>query len=308
MIPTLDLRDWAHDRRRFVAELGRGLEEFGFLAIEGHAIEAAVLERCYTVIRAFFDLPLEEKLRHEIAGGAGQRGYTRVGVETARNAAVADRKEFWHVGREDPPDDVDASIFPRNLWPSEPPGFRPLMRDLYDRLEELGGILLRAIALHLQQPEDFFVAHVRGGNSILRPIHYPPVQVGDAGVRSAAHEDINLITLLVGAEEPGLEIRTRRGEWLPVVSTEGAVVMNVGDMLQRWSNDVLPSTTHRVVNPRGAAALRSRYSVPFFLHPHPHCRLDPLASCVRPDRPLRYTASITAHEYLMQRLREIGLA
>jgi isopenicillin N synthase-like dioxygenase len=238
---------------------------------------------------------------------AGQRGYTRMGVERARTSTTPDLKEFWHVGREWQPSHPRAARYPRNVWPREIEGFREAMLDLFQALEGLGERLLQALAIYLEVADDYFGERSRGGDSILRAIHYPPLTLPTEGVRAAAHEDINLITLLVGAEEPGLQLQTRSGRWLEVPSHPDQVIVNVGDMLQRMTNGVLPSTRHRVINPEAERCSQSRYSMPFFLHLRGDCRLDPVPSCVSEGRPRLLLESITAAEYLWQRLREIGL-
>lgn len=217
-----------------------------------------------------------------------------------------DLKEFWHIGRELEGEPPFAQLLP-NVWPQEVPEFKTRMLALYEALDVLGNQVLDALAVYLGQSRDFFRSRVNMGNSILRPLHYPPiVDEGTPSVRAGAHEDINVLTLLVGSREPGLEVLARDGSWIPVTIIEGAIICNVGDMLQRLTNNVLPSTTHRVVNPPAPYSSQSRYSIPFFLHFNPDVLIDPLASCVTSDNLCRYEP-ITADDYLMQRLREIGL-
>ncbi|MEO7068709.1 MAG: 2-oxoglutarate and iron-dependent oxygenase domain-containing protein [Rhodanobacter sp.] len=306
-VPTLDIRRYDSDHAAFVAELGAAYRAFGFCCISGHGISRELVDGAYAAFQRFFALPTEVKMQYHIAGGGGARGYTPYKVETAKDSQYADLKEFWHVGREIPRDSKFADVMPANIWPSEVPEFHEFGYGLYTALDQLGTRVLRALALHIDQPEHFFEDKTDVGNSILRPIHYPPItQDNVPNVRAGAHEDINLITLLVGASAEGLEVLSE-GEWLPITTTGDAIVVNIGDMLQRLSNHVYPSTTHRVVNPQNANARKPRYSVPFFLHPNPDVVLDPLASCITPDNPSRYNTSITSHEYLMQRLREIKL-
>ena len=306
-VPTLDIRRYETDRAAFVAELGAAYRAFGFCCISGHGIPRDLIDGAYAAFQRFFALPTETKMQYHIAGGGGARGYTPYKVETAKDSQYADLKEFWHVGREIPRDSKFADVMPANIWPSEVPEFHQYGYGLYEALDQLGTRVLRALALHIDQPESFFEDKTNVGNSILRPIHYPPItQDNVPNVRAGAHEDINFITLLVGASAEGLEVLSE-GEWLPITTTGDAIVVNIGDMLQRLSNHVYPSTTHRVVNPQNANARKPRYSVPFFLHPNPDVVLDPLASCITPDNPSRYTTSITSHEYLLQRLREIKL-
>jgi isopenicillin N synthase-like dioxygenase len=307
-VPTLDIRRYDSDRDAYVAELGAAYREFGFCCISGHGIARELIDGSYDAFQRFFALPAEAKLKYHIPGSGGARGYTPFKVETAKGSQYADLKEFWHIGREIPRDSKFADVMPPNVWPAEVPDFKRWGYGLYQALDDLGSRVLRALALHIEQPENFFEDKSDVGNSILRPIHYPPID--DAAdipnVRAGAHEDINLITLLVGASAEGLEVLSH-GEWLPITTEGDAIVVNIGDMLQRLSNHVFPSTSHRVVNPPNENARKPRYSVPFFLHPNPDVVLDPLASCITPDNPRRYDTPITAHEYLMQRLREIKL-
>ncbi|WP_329743070.1 isopenicillin N synthase family dioxygenase [Dyella sp. A6] len=307
-VPTLDIRRYDTDRDAFVAELGAAYREFGFCCISGHGIEPSLVDGAYDVFKRFFALPAETKMKYHVAGSGGARGYTPFKVETAKDSRYPDLKEFWHVGREIPRDSKFAALMPANLWPSEVDGFREYGYGLFDALDRLGSRVLRALALHIDLPETYFEDKTDQGNSILRPIHYPPITEDNLpNVRAGAHEDINLITLLVGASAEGLEVFTREGEWLPITTEGDAIVVNIGDMLQRLTNHVYPSTTHRVVNPPNANARKPRYSVPFFLHPNPDVMLDPLPQCVTPDNPSRYDTSISSHEYLLQRLREIKL-
>ena len=306
-VPTLDIRRFDSDRDAFVAELGAAYRQFGFCCISGHGIAPDLIDGAYAAFQHFFALPTETKMKYHLPRGGGARGYTPFKVETAKGSEYADLKEFWHIGREIPRDSRFADVMPPNLWPDEVPDFKSCGYGLYTALDQLGSRVLRALALHIQQPEDFFADKTNLGNSILRPLHYPPITDDEVpNVRAGAHEDINFITLLVGASAEGLEVLSD-GEWLPITTTGDAIVVNIGDMLQRLSNQVYPSTTHRVVNPRNANARKPRYSVPFFLHPNPDVVLDPLDSCITADNPRHFTDSLTAHEYLLQRLREIKL-
>lgn len=307
-VPTLDIRRYDTDREAFVAELGVAYREFGFCCISGHGIDRALIDGAYDVFQRFFALPTETKMKYHVAGSGGARGYTPFKVETAKDSMHPDLKEFWHVGREIPRDSRFADVMPPNLWPAEVPEFEAFGYGLFEALDQLGTRVLRALALHVGLPENYFEDKTDLGNSILRPIHYPPItQDNIPNVRAGAHEDINFITLLVGASAEGLEVLTREGEWLPVTTEGDAIVVNIGDMLQRLTNHVYPSTSHRVVNPQNDNARKPRYSVPFFLHPNPDVVLDPVDACITPDNPSRYETSITSHEYLMQRLREIKL-
>ncbi len=307
-IPTLDIRRYEHDRATFVTELGAAYREFGFCCIGGHGIPQALIDGAYEAFRCFFALPAEIRMRYHVPGGGGARGYTPFKVETAKDSQYPDLKEFWHIGREIPRDSKYAGVMPPNLWPDEVAGFREHGYALYQALDQLGTRVLRALALHIGLAEHWFDDKVDQGNSILRPIHYPPIETDDVpNVRAGAHEDINFITLLVGASAEGLEVLGRDGRWIPVTTRGDAIVVNIGDMLQRLSNHVYPSTTHRVVNPRNANARKPRYSVPFFLHPNPDFLIDVLPACVSVDNPSRYPRPISAHDYLLERLREIRL-
>ena len=307
-VPTLDIRRYDSDRDAFVAELGAAYREFGFCCISGHGIPKADIDAAYRAFQAFCALPDAVKRSYHQAGTGGARGYTPFGVETAKDSKYADLKEFWHIGREIPRDSKYAEVMPPNFWPKEVEGFREHGYGLYQALDALGTRVLRALALHIGLAEDFFADKTQFGNSILRPIHYPPITTDDIpNVRAGAHEDINFITLLVGASAAGLEVLTREGQWLPITTEGDAIVVNIGDMLQRLTNHVYPSTTHRVTNPQGEQARQPRYSVPFFLHPNPDVVLDVLPSCISAENPSRYPTSITSHEYLLERLREIKL-
>ena len=289
-------------------DLGQAAERFGdsfrrtgFAVVEGHGIADGVIADARQAARDFFALPDDVKRRHHQSGGAGQRGYTPFGIETAKGHTHHDLKEFWHVGRDLPEGHRFAGRMPPNIWPDDAlPGFRPAMQALFSALETTGGRVLRAIAVDLGRDPDFFADPVQDGNSILRLLHYPPVSPDAPGVRAGAHEDINVITLLLGAEEAGLELLSRDGEWLSVPAPPGSLVINVGDMLQRQTGGILPSTTHRVVNPAPERRHLSRYSMPFFLHYRPDWFIQPFVE--REDMP-----AILADDYLMQRLQEIKL-
>jgi isopenicillin N synthase-like dioxygenase len=312
-IPTLDIRRFSEsasqaDRAAFVAELGAAYREWGFAGIRGHGIAQSLIDDAYAVFAEFFALPESTKRKYHVDGAGGARGYTPFGVETAKGATYSDLKEFWHIGREIPRDSKYAEVMQPNLWPEEVPRFREVGYDLYQALDQLGSQVLGALALDMGLPEDYFVDKTDNGNSILRPIHYPPITTPDIpNVRAGAHEDINLITLLVGASAAGLEVLSRKGEWVPFTADADTIVVNIGDMLQRMTNHVYPSTTHRVVNPPGELARQPRYSTPFFLHLNPDVLIDVLPSTITADNPSRYPEPITAHAYLEQRLREIKL-
>ncbi|MCL6250740.1 isopenicillin N synthase family oxygenase [Altererythrobacter sp. KTW20L] len=287
--------------RDLADELGRSFEDYGFAVVENHGIDQGLIDRAEQMMRQFFALPDDVKRQYHRTGQAGARGYTPFGVEQAKGAAVQDLKEFWHVGRDLPAGHRYGAQMRPNVWPDEPSDFRPVMQDLFLAFDWTGRRILSAIALYLGEEEDFFEDAVRDGNSVLRLLHYPPVKGGPAGaIRAAAHEDINAITLLLGAEEAGLELLARDGRWLPVSPPPGALAVNIGDMLQRYTAGRLRSTTHRVVNPAGEAVGRARYSMPYFLHFRPDFLIDPLFE--GGEEP------ITAQDYLMERLREIRLA
>ncbi len=289
-------------------ELGRSFAEFGFAVVRDHAIPQALIDRADAMARAFFALPEEVKRSYHIEGGGGARGYTPFGREIAKDAKVHDLKEFWHVGRTLPEGHPLSGYMQPNIWPSELPGFRDTFETLFVAFEETGARILSAIALHLGLEADWFAKTVEDGNSVMRLLHYPPLPAdAPAGaIRAAAHGDINTITLLLGAEEAGLQLLNKQGEWVPVSPPKGALAVNVGDMLDRLTNGKLRSTTHRVVNPEGEAARRSRYSMPFFLHFRPDFLIEALPQCV--DEGETPQPPILADDYLAQRLREIGLA
>ena len=291
-------------------ELGHSFREYGFAVIRDHGISAELIGRAEALSKEFFALPEEAKKAYHISGAGGARGYTPFGTERAKDAPVHDLKEFWHVGRELPEGHPLAQFMAANVWPSEVDGFRETFIELYTAFEKAGERVLEAIALHLGLDRDFFKPTVADGNSVMRLLHYPPLDGphAEGAIRAAAHGDINTITLLLGAEEAGLELLTASGEWKAVDTPDGALVVNIGDMLDRLTNHRLKSTTHRVVNPRGEAAYRSRFSMPFFLHFRPDFTIETLPSCIDPDAPDDHPAPISSHEFLQQRLREINLA
>jgi len=306
-VPSLSLARQADDPAGFADALGRSFRRFGFAIVADHGIADDLVDRAWRLTAALFDLPAERKASYIVPGGSGQRGYTPFGIEIAKGAQANDLKEFWHVGRELPPGHAHAAQMPANIWPDELPDFRATFLALYAAFDRVGAQLLAGIARHLGLADDWFAGPVRDGNSVLRLLHYPPVPADAPGVRAGAHEDINLITLLLGAEEAGLELLDRNGRWLAVAPPAGALVVNVGDMLQRLTNHVLPSTTHRVVNPPPARRGIPRYSMPFFLHPAPDFVIETLPGCIGKDRPDRYPEPLSAQAYLEQRLRTLGL-
>ncbi|MGK6353608.1 isopenicillin N synthase family dioxygenase [Sphingomonas sp. DT-207] len=305
-IPVLSLADQRGDPDGFAQAFGRSFQRFGFAVVRDHGVPQPLIDRAWSCTRAFFDLPEEEKRSYHIPGQGGARGYTPFKTEIAKGATHVDLKEFWHVGRELPAGHRFADGMPPNVWPARPDGFKETFLELFAAFDTAGDKLLSAIARYLGLAPDWFDPAVKDGNSVLRLLHYPPVPADAPEVRAGAHEDINLITLLLGAEEAGLELLDRDGKWLAVKPPEGAMVVNVGDMLQRLTNHVLPSTTHRVVNPPPERRGNSRYSMPFFLHPAPDFLIKSLPQCVTAENPER-EPPITAHDYLAQRLREIGL-
>ncbi|MCR5869840.1 MULTISPECIES: isopenicillin N synthase family oxygenase [unclassified Sphingomonas] len=305
-VPLVSLADQASDPEGFAAALGGSFERFGFAMVADHGIPQDLVDRAWAMTKAFFDLPEDVKRSYFIAGGGGARGYTPFKTEIAKGATHVDLKEFWHVGRELAAGHRFSDLMAANVWPDQPEGFRETFIELFAAFDAAGDKLLSAIAVHLGLAPDWFDHAVKDGNSVLRLLHYPPVTEDAPNVRAGAHEDINLITLLLGAEEAGLELLEKDGEWLPVKPPEGALVVNVGDMLQRLTNHVLPSTTHRVVNPPVERRGHSRYSMPFFLHPAPDFLIKALPQTVTAENPER-EPPITAHDYLAERLAEIGL-
>ncbi len=307
-IPTLDLHEFYSNRDAFVADLGAAYRRYGFVGVRNHGLDQALVDGAYRTFQAFFALPEATKRHYHLPGKGGARGYTGFKIETAKDSEHPDLKEFWHVGRELPPGHSYTREMPDNLWPTEVEGFREYGYGLYQALDGLGRTMLQAIALVLDLPQHWFDDKVDQGNSILRPIHYPPIADPDTpSVRAGQHEDINLITLLIGSSAEGLQLLQRDGSWLPVTTQGDAIVCNIGDMLQRLTNHVLPSTTHRVINPAGEKARQPRYSIPYFLHPNPDFVIETLPNCITPDNPDRYPQSITAQGYLEERLREIRL-
>ncbi len=313
-IPSLDLDDFrkrdATSREAFVRALGQAFTDIGFVAIKNHGLSDALTARLYDSVRAFFALPEETKKKYEIAALHGQRGYTGRGKEHAKGRNTADLKEFFQIGQIVEDDDPVKERYPDNVWPEEVPEMQATATEAYQTLEATGKQLLQAIALHLGLDEHYFDSRVHHGNSIIRAIHYYPVEnpdeVPDDAVRAAEHGDINLITLLMGASAEGLEVLRRDGVWVPVTALPEQIIVNVGDMLARLTNDTLTSTIHRVVNPSKEKMKQPRYSIPFFMHPRAEMDLTCLASCISDKEPKKYT-DMTAGEFLDERLREIGL-
>ena len=306
-VRPLSLKQADGDPAGFAAALGQSFEDYGFAVITDHGVDPALIDKAWAMTRAFFALPVDVKQHYQLAGTGGARGYTPFGVEIAKDAKAHDQKEFWHVGRDLPAGHRFRDHMPDNVWPAEVPEFRDALAVLFAAFDVAGGRLLSAIALHLGLGAHWFDAPVRDGNSVLRLLHYPPISPDADGIRAGAHEDINLITLLLGAEEAGLQLLTRDGQWLPIFPPEGAIVVNVGDMLQRLTNHRLPSTTHRVINPPVERRHIPRYSMPFFLHLASDYLIKTLPGCIDAAHPDRYPVPITADDYLQQRLVEIGL-
>jgi len=296
----------SQDRAEFVRVLGRSLVDTGFVKVDGHKVTKARVDAAYRDIEAFFALPEAAKRAYLVPGTGGARGFTAFGSEHAKDNPVGDLKEFWHIGQDNPPGGRFEGDFMPNLWPAEVPSFKANLLGLFTDLEACAGTLLEAIALYLGLPQRHLADMVVSGNSILRLIHYPALKERyiEGGVRASAHEDINLITLLPAATESGLELLDRDGKWHAVDGLEGEIVADAGDMLSRHVNAKIPSTTHRVVNPKSPDTVR--YSMPFFCHPRPEVLLDCPSEILEPGERRRFEP-ITAHEFLMQRLREIGL-
>lgn len=310
-IPSLDLADFTSGdpvkKKQFVADLGQAYQNIGFVAIKNHGLSDELTERLYASVKEFFSLPDEVKLQYEETVLAGQRGYISKGREKAKGRNTGDLKEFYHVGQ---PKANQLPEYPDNIWPKEVPAFREYTSEAYKTLEAAGVQMLRAIAIHIGLDEFYFDDKVKQGNSILRQIHYFPIEnpdeIPEDAVRAAEHGDINLITLLMGASADGLQVLRRDGEWISITALPDQIVVNVGDMMDRLTNHKLKSTIHRVVNPPRELMGTSRYSIPFFMHPISSMDLTCLESCVTEENPKRYE-DMTAGEFLDERLREIGL-
>lgn len=313
-IPVLDLADFNSGiesrKKKFVEDLGAAYQEIGFVAIVNHHLSDSLSTELYSEIKKFFALPDEEKQRYEIPALFGQRGYVGKSKEHAKGRKTGDLKEFYHIGQELAVDNPDFKRFPENIWPDSSPVFKTTAVSVFRELEQTGTDMLRALAIFLDLPENYFDSRVKNGNSILRPIHYFPVEdpssVPADAVRAAAHGDINLITLLMGASAEGLQVLTRKNEWIAVTAAPNQLIINVGDMLERLTNGKLRSTIHRVVNPPPEKLHLPRYSIPFFMHPRSEMSLAALPNCVDEQHPKQWD-DITAGEFLDQRLREIGL-
>jgi isopenicillin N synthase-like dioxygenase len=310
-IPSVDLRDFLSDnperKQKFVNEIGRAFEDIGFVALKGHFLNEKLVAELYGEIKNFFTLPLETKYSYEIPGIGGQRGYVSFGTEHAKGRKEGDLKEFWHFGQYVDKDSKWADEYPDNVDVKELPNFNKVGKEAFQMLEKTGINVLRAIALHLGLDEFYFDNYGKEGNSILRPIHYPPItQEPENAIRAAAHGDINLITLLMGAQGRGLQVKNHDGEWIDAIAEPDELVINVGDMLSRHTNNKLKSTIHQVVNPPRELWGTSRYSVPFFMHPVSDMRLDCLESCIDAENPKLYE-DIAAGDFLHERLVDLGL-
>lgn len=307
-VPTLSLKSYTEgsveEQSRFIQQLYIGLKDYGFIILKDHDVSQELLNKGYQMLEQFYALPEATKLKYAGVHG-GQRGYTPFGKEHAKDSPVMDLKEFWHVGREVADGHPFASFYPKNVWPSEIPDFQETFSELYASLNQAGRVLLQALTFPLDVPSHYFDYMVEDGNSILRLLHYPPIAEGvdPRCLRAAPHEDINLITILPAATATGLQLKDRDGTWLDVDGKPGELIVDAGDMLARICNDVIPSTTHQVINSPGAGSAH-RYSMPFFMHPHPEALLSCIPSCRGAG--VKY-ADISSHEFLMQRLREIGL-
>ncbi|WP_373707444.1 isopenicillin N synthase family dioxygenase [Kaistella sp.] len=310
-IPSVDLRDFLSGeperKQKFVNEIGKAYEEIGFVALKGHFLNDQLVDELYGEVKQFFDLPVETKQTYEIPGIGGQRGYVGFGKETAKGFKKGDLKEFWHFGQYLEEGSKYATEYPDNVEVAENPKFNMVGKEAYQMLEKTGIYVLRALALYLNLDEFYFDKYVAEGNSILRPIHYPPItQEPDNAVRAAAHGDINLITLLMGAQGKGLQVMNHDGEWIDAIAQPDELMINVGDMLSRHTNNKLKSTIHQVVNPPRELWGTSRYSIPFFMHPVSEMPLNALENCVDENHPKLYEDT-TAGEFLYERLVELGL-
>ena len=311
LVPSVDLNDFISGdpikKQKFVDEIGKAYEDIGFVALKGHFLNDKLVEDLYTEVKNFFSLPLETKQKYEIPGIGGQRGYVSFGKESAKGKKEGDLKEFWHFGQyvEDNPK-LEAE-YPKNVVVEELPEFNKIGKEAYRMLEKTAKYVLRALALHLDLEETYFDNYIHNGNSILRPIHYPPItEEPKEAVRAAAHGDINLITLLMGAQGRGLQVQNHRGEWVDAIAEPDELMINVGDMLSRHTNNKLKSTIHRVINPPKELWGTSRYSIPFFMHPISDMKLNVLESCIDDQNPKQFD-DITAGEFLTERLIELGL-
>jgi len=310
-IPSVNLQDFISDsstkKEQFINDIGKAYEDIGFVALKGHFLDEELVENLYAEIKKFFDMSVEDKQKYEIPGIGGQRGYVSFGKESAKGKEEGDLKEFFHFGQYVEGNDALASVYPDNVNVAELPAFNAVGKEAYKMLEKTAKYVLRALALHLHLEETYFDAYIVNGNSILRPIHYPPItKEPKAAERAAAHGDINLITLLMGAQGRGLQVQNNDGEWIDAIAQSDEIMINVGDMLSRHTNNKLKSTIHRVINPPQEQWGTSRYSIPFFMHPLGEMKLDVLDSCISETEPKKFE-DITAGDFLHERLVELGL-
>ena len=310
-IPSLDLRDFlsedANRKEEFVQSIGKAFQEIGFCAVKGHLLSDDLVERLYKQIKLFFDLPYEVKAKYEFPQYSGQRGYVSFGKESAKGSKHGDLKEYWHFGQYIEDEEKEKYNYFPNIHVEELSEFNEVGREVYSTLEKTAKHILRALALYLNIEEDYFDQYIKNGNSILRPIHYPPIlEDPKEAVRASAHGDINLITLLMGAHGKGLQVQHSNGEWIDAVASEDELMINIGDMLSRHTNNLLKSTVHRVVNPDRELLKKSRYSIPFFMHPISEMKLNVLESCISDESPKSFD-DITAGDFLNERLVELGL-
>lgn len=310
-IPSVDLREFLSDdpgkKNKFIREIGDAYEEIGFVALKGHFLSDQLVKDLYDEIKKFFALPEEVKKKYEIEGIGGQRGYTSFGKEHAKGRKEGDLKEFWHFGQYVEDDPKLKAEYPENVMVAELPRFNEVGKEAYKMLEKTARYVLRALALRLELEENYFDKWIKNGNSILRPIHYPPItREPENAIRAAAHGDINLITLLMGAHGKGLQVQNHNGQWIDAIAEPDELMINVGDMLSRHTNNRLKSTIHQVVNPPRELWGTSRYSIPFFMHPISEMPLNCLENCVDEQHPRLYE-DITAGEFLHERLVELGL-
>ena len=311
IIPSVNLEDFLSEdpvrKQKFVDAIGKAYEEIGFVALKGHFLDQALVDNLYKEVKNFFNLPTETKKKYEIPGIGGQRGYVSFGKESAKGKKVGDLKEFWHFGQYVENNNKLKEEYPDNVIVEELPEFSKIGKEAYKMLEKTAKYVLRALALHLGLEETYFDEYIYNGNSILRPIHYPPIiEEPKEAVRAAAHGDINLITLLMGAQGRGLQVQNHKGEWIDAIAEPDELMINVGDMLSRHTNNKLKSTIHRVINPPKELWGTSRYSIPFFMHPISEMKLDVLPGCIDEDNPKAFE-DITAGEFLNERLVELGL-
>ena len=310
-IPSVNLEDFLSNdpnkKQKFINEIGHAYETIGFVALKGHFLDDTLVNNLYSEIKNFFELPIETKEKYEIPGIGGQRGYVSFGKESAKGKKEGDLKEFWHFGQYVEDDIERAKEYPENVFVKELPKFNEVGKQTYQMLEKTAKYVLRSLALHLNLEETYFDHYIKNGNSILRPIHYPPIKTEPKGAeRAAAHGDINLITLLMGAQGKGLQVQNHNGDWIDAMAAPDEIMINVGDMLARHSNNKLKSTIHRVVNPPKEMWGTSRYSIPFFMHPISEMKLDVLEDCIDAENPKQFE-DITSGEFLNQRLIELGL-